>query len=211
MSSTPRPAVLRTCAVLLVVLCSVSVASAVVGLAGHPLAYNDGNGPAAGAWTGSTPFVKGTLQGYVDWAVFGPGVFPYAGYTPTGGELTYAYQIYETGTAPLSSFAVALTDLGDNIGTFNDLSGNLPASSSLVSMASATWQFSGIPSGGNSQGLAFSSVRVPQTLFGVVIDTGQSQYVVPLPSPSSTSIPEPGSILALGASALMLAGRRRSA
>lgn len=186
-----------------------SVASAGL-LNGHALAYNDGNGPAAGAWTGSTGFVQGTLQGYVDWAVFGPGQFPYSGYTPTAGELTYAYQIYETGAAPLSSFSLALTDIANNIGSFNDLPGDAPNSSTLVSLASATWRFPGIAQNGNSQGLAFSSIRIPQSLFGVVIDTGQTQFVVPLPSPSATSIPEPGTISAvLGAACLAMVRRRR--
>jgi hypothetical protein len=209
MSSTLRVAISRICASLLV-LGAVSIAAAGP-LANHPLAFNDGNGPAAGAWTGTTTFLNGTLQGYVDWAVFGPGQFPYAGYSPTAGELTYSYQVYETGAAPLSSFAVALTDLADNIGSFTSLAGSPPSSSVLVPLASATWHFPGITTGGNSQGLAFSSVRVPTDLFGVVIDTGQSQYVVPLPSPSPTSIPEPGSILALGVCGLLLVSRRRNA
>lgn len=210
MSRFSRISVSGFVAVLIVAVAS-SVASAGL-LNGNALAYNDGNGPAAGAWTGSTTFVQGTLQGYIDWAVFGPGQFPYSGYTPTTGELTYAYQVYETGAAPLSSFSLALTDIGDNIGSFNALPGDAPTSSTLVSLASATWRFAGIPQNGNSQGLAFSSIRVPQSLFGVVIDTGQTQFVVPLPSPSATSIPEPGTIsMVLGAACLAMARRRRNA
>jgi hypothetical protein len=180
-------------------------------LNGIASAYNDGNGPAAGAWTGSTPFSTGTLQGYVEWAVFGPGQFPFAGYTPTSGELTYAYQVFETGSAPLSSFSVILTDLADNIGSFNDLAGDNPSTMTLTSGISSTWRFSGIPQNGNSRGLAFSSIRVPEELKGSVIDTGQSTFVVPLPSPSATSIPEPGTIsLLVGSMGLVLIRRRRS-
>lgn len=173
-------------------------------------AYNNGSGPAGGAWTGSTPFSTGTLVGYVDWAVFGPGQFPYSGYTPTPGELTYAFQVFETGSAPLSSFSLALTDIADNIGVFNDLAGSAPNTMTLTSMSSANWHFAGIPQNGNSEGLVFSSSRIPQNLAGTVVDTGQTTNVVPLPSPSSTPIPEPGlALFAAVAVGSKLIGRRR--
>src|SRR5687767_8067426 len=74
--------------------------------------------------TGSTSFNNGqTLSGYVDYAVFGPGQFPYSGYTPTAGELTYAYQVYVTGTAPVSSFELVIMDQASNIGAFSDIGG----------------------------------------------------------------------------------------
>ena len=73
-------------------------------LADDPLAYNDGTT----VWPGSTPFVNAEgsgLEGYVDWAVYAPGVFPYSGYDATANEMVYAYQIFNTGTLAISSFA----------------------------------------------------------------------------------------------------------
>src|SRR4051794_16825172 len=142
------------------------------------------NNPNAGGppplYTGSTPFTVGTLSGFVDYAVFNPGAFPFSGYTPTAGELTYAYQIFVTGTAPVSSFELVLTDPADNIGNFNSLPGTAPNSQTLTALTSAKWTFPGIPSGGNSDGLAFSSPRIPQSLFATVVDTGQTTWVIPL-------------------------------
>jgi hypothetical protein len=167
------------------------------------------NGAAGALSSGSTTFDNGaTLKGYVDWAVFNPGTFPYAGYTPTSGELSYAYQIFVTGAAPVSSFELVLTDPADNIGNFPLSGGTAPNSQTLTSMTSAKWTFPGIPSGGNSTGLAFSSPRIPQSLFATVVDTGQSTWVIPLPSPGPNGIPEPAS-LSLAAMGCVVLGLRR--
>jgi hypothetical protein len=169
-------------------------------------------GPLASAGTyssGSTPFDNGdTLKGYVDWAVFNPGTFPYAGYTPTSGELSYAYQVFVTGTAPVSSFELVLTDPANNIGSFADLGGVAPSSQVLNPLTSAKWTFPGIPQGSMSYGLAFSSDRIPQSLFATVVDTGQSTWVIPLPSPSANGIPEPAT-LGLAAVGFAVLGLRR--
>jgi len=171
------------------------------------------NNPNAGGppplYTGSTPFSVGTLTGYVDYAVFNPGQFPFGGYTPTAGELTYAYQIFVTGSAPLSSFELALTDPADNIGNFNTLPGTLPNSQNLNPLISAKWTFPGIPNGGNSDGLAFSSPRLPQSLFATVVDTGQTTWVIPLPSPGPVGIPEPATLSLVTMGCMMLGLRRR--
>jgi len=206
MSDRVRFAITVAISMALINVGLVSQASAGV-LDGYAGAYNDGSV----TWTGSAPFSQGTLVGYVDYAVFGPGQFPFAGYTPTVGELTYVYQVFETGSAPLSSFSVTLSDLADSIGSFNGLAGMAPNSGVLVSGISANWTFAGIVQGSNSEGLVFSSIRKPQNLFGSVVDTGQSGYAIPLPSPSNVSIPEPTSILiALGMSfGLPLIRRRR--
>jgi len=201
---------------LIGLVCAMPASLASAGpLLSAPNIFNNGAGPGpGGAWVGSTAFVTGTLQGYVDWAVFGPAQFPYpgTGYSPTSGELTYVYQVYETGTAPLSSFSMALTDLADNIGAFSGITGDVPSSMSLTPLpsSSATWRFAGIAQGGNSEGLAFSSIRVPQNLLGTVVDTGQSTTVIPLPSPSPTSIPEPATVGMALLVGLTLLARRRS-
>jgi len=205
-----RSASLGIVLIVLVGVGLVSQASAGV-LAGNPNAYFDGTT----TWTGSSTFTQGTLVGYVDWAVFAPGQVPQSllnsGYTPTPNELTYAYQVFETGAAPLSTFSVALTNEADNIGAFTALSGGAPTSALLTALSSARWTFSGVVQGTSTEGVAFSSSQVPLSLFGVAVDTGQSQYVVPLPSPSAIAIPEPTSLLmAFGLTCgLSLARRRR--
>ncbi len=171
--------------------------------------FNNPNAGPPPLFTGSTPFTTGTLSGYVDYAVFNPGQFPYAGYTPTTGELTYAYQIFVTGSAPLSSFEMVLTDAADNIGTFNDLGGVPPNFQQLNPLISAKWTFPGIPSGNMSQGLAFSSPRLPDSAFATAVDTGQSTFIIPLPSPGPISIPEPATLGLAAMGCLMLGLRRR--
>src|SRR5882672_6049212 len=100
--------------------------------------FNNPNAGPPPLFTGSTPFSSGTLSGYVDYAVFNPGQFPYAGYAPTAGELTYAYQIFVTGSAPLSSFEMVLTDAADHIGSFNIEPGDVaPDSQNLNPLISA--------------------------------------------------------------------------
>ena len=179
-------------------------------------------GPLAGhanaipGFTGSTPFAFGTLTGYVDYAVFLPGDYPgYANYTPTPGELAYTYQVYVTGTAPVTVFTVDIDPSSpvDNIGYFFDGDGTqIPFDYFFVS-GGAEWDFDGIVQGDASVGLAFSSPNLPVDYTGNVVDTGQSAFVIPLPSPGPVPIPEP-STLVLGSVAvglgLLLARRRRS-
>jgi len=171
--------------------------------------FNNPNAGPPPLYTGSTPFTVGTLSGYVDYAVFNPGQFPYSGYTPTPGELTYAYQIFVTGSAPVSSFEMILTDPADHIGSFNDLGGIAPNSTTLNPLTSAKWTFPGIPSGGMSQGLAFSSPRIPQSMFATTVDTGQSATVIPLPTPGPLGIPEPATLGLAAVGCVMLGLRRR--
>jgi hypothetical protein len=159
--------------------------------------------------SGSTPFDNGdTLKGFVDWAVFNPNSFPYAGYAPTANELVYSYQVFVTGSAPVSSFELVLTDPADNIGSFSSIGGMAPNSQVLLPLTSAKWTFDGIPNGGMSSGLAFSSPRLPQNLFATVVDTGQTTTVIPLPSPGPIGIPEPAS-LGLAAMGCVVLGLRR--
>ena len=194
-------AMARTCAVILALLISTQA------FAGALFNNPNAGGPPP-LYTGSTPFSVGTLTGFVDYSVFNPGQFPFAGYTPTAGELTYAYQVFVTGSAPLSSFELVLTDPADHIGTISDLPGVNPTSQTLTPLTSAKWTFPGIPNGGNSVGLAFSSPRIPQSLFATVVDTGQTTFVIPLPSPGPNSIPEPAT-LGLEAMGCMVLGIRR--
>ena len=188
---------------VLVVCASTALGGA---LDGHAGAFDDGSK----VWSGSTGFDNGTgVAGYVDWSVFAPGAFPFSGYTPTAGEMTYAFQVFNTGTDVISSFSVSLANVADNIGSFSDLSGDSTASETLFPLVKAEWVFSGMVSGNNSEGLAFSTPMVPQDLFGLVIDGGTFSVVIPLPSPSGDEIPEPVTLSLLGVGALALLRRKR--
>ncbi len=177
----------------------------------------DAHGGAYGPWTGSTAFDNGLgLAGYVDFAVFAPGAFPYggAGYTPTAGELTYVFQVFNTGTEPITSMWDALFNTANNIGFFTSLGGDGTISTLLVPPpgGKAEWTFDGVGGGGStgfSQGLVFSSLKVPEMKFGLVINGGMFEPVVPLPTPSAVDIPEPMTLSLLGVGALALLRRRR--
>lgn len=195
--------------VILAVTPTLSLAGA---LDGHGDAYFDGST----TWSGSTSFTDGAnLHGYVDWAVFAPGDFPYSGYTPTLGEMVYAYQVFGMGTDAVSSFSVGLLNPANNIGSFSGLTGDSATSASIVAPPNgkAEWVFlgmdDGIDQGDNSEGLAFSSVKVPQDLFAVVVNGGSFAVAIPVPTPSSTDIPEPVTMALFAAGGAVLLRRKR--
>lgn len=178
-------------------------------LATDPAAYFDGSF----TWHNSTPYQgyndyptntsPSGLTGSIDWAVYAPGTFPagYLGYTPTPGEFVYAYQAYETGSAPLSGFSVTLATSADNIGSFAGLgvTGTAPSASyffpNALTPTSANWDFSPtIAAAMSSSGLVFSSPFAPMFSDGSVIDDGTVGDVIPLPSPNPNYVPEPGTI-----------------
>ena len=176
-------------------------------LSSDPTAYIDGT---SFQWTGTTTFSNTSgLAGNLDWVVYAPGTFPagFGGYTPTPGEFVYAYQVVEHGSISLSQVAVKLLNPADNIGSF---SGNLvignPSTnvngdsnidsfiSPLTPTGSANWLFNGILPGSTSVGLAFSSPNLPMFTRGTTIDHGTVAAVIPVPSPDSHPIPEPGTL-----------------
>ena len=177
-------------------------------LDGHASAYFDG----VTTWSGSTAFDNLTgVAGFVDWAVFGPGDFPFggAGYTPTPGELVYAYQVFSTGTDSLSSFQASLDNLANTVGSFTGLAGDAAIAALLLPLDKAEWQFAGITTANNSEGLAFSSPKTPKDMFGIVVDGGTFAVVNPVPGPSETDIPEPMTLSFLGGGAVTLLLRSR--
>ena len=185
------------------------VASAAAGpLATHPAAFDDGST----VWAGSAIFNNSTgVAGWVDWAVFAPGAFPYggSGYTPTAGEYTYAYQIHNGGTDALSSFSVALLNPTNNVGTFDALPGDAATGTVLLPGSKAEWGFSGLAPGDNTVGLVLSAPTKPKHLFGILVGGGAFAIGQPLPSPSATEAPEPTTLCLLAVGSLLALTKRR--
>ena len=150
-----------------------------------------------GIWNGSSTFssVETDLAGYIDFAVYAPGDFPggFGGYTPTPGEFVYTYQAFVTGPSVMSSVTVNLLNYADNPGTFTGagVSGDSATLISLVNLDSAAWTFDGVPSGGSTVGLVFSSPYGPLYSTASFLDHGQQASNIPVPSPDSYTIPEP--------------------
>lgn len=176
-------------------------------------------GTPYGGWSGSTPFV-GTinpdLKGHIDWAVFGPNVgdFPFSGYTPSLGELTYAYQVFGEGLDHISTYYVPFSQPANNFASFSDaangVTGTVPT---YTDSLSAYWEFTGsagIGQGANSEGLVYSSSNIPTTWYSIVVNGGTVALAEPVPAPSSIPIPEPATIwLLLSALGLLIVRQLR--
>ncbi len=184
-----------------VTLCLV-LSAAVTFLAAPAFASLLDNGTPYGSWSGSTPFssvgVYGTLIGHIDWVVFGPEGFPFDNYSPTSGELSYVYQVYSTGTEHISTYYIPIDEPADNFGSFSDVpkgvSGDVPT---YIDPAMPWWDFDGIGPGDNSEGLAYSTARVPKVWYSIILNGGMVAIGEPIPAPSSTPIPEPTTLWSL--------------
>ena len=139
--------------------------------------------------------------------MYAPGTFPYAGlggWTPTPGELVYAYQVYSSGTLAAMVYQVSLLNPAGNIGAADLGNGGQAPSSMVLGGGVAAWSFT--PDGllgEHSTGVVFSSIKMPEMWIGSVIDGESSMGMVP--SPGLNDIPEPAtiSLLALGAFGLL--------
>ncbi|MBI2826670.1 MAG: hypothetical protein HYX69_18510 [Planctomycetia bacterium] len=155
-------------------------------------------------WHGTSGFSNGILHGSVEWAVYAPGTFPYAGYSQPAGEYVYAYQVsMDPDSVGVSHLSVALTNPADTIGDFPLPGGTAPSVESLTPFSSADYFFDP-ESFPLTSGLAFSSPDAPIMLFGSIADGGLAFIVDQLPSPGiAGSVPEAGTWatwLLLGAS-----------
>jgi len=170
------------------------------------------NGHASAYASGSSAFSDGGLVGYVDYAVFMPGSFPYAGYSPDAGEAVYAYQVFNTGDVPINvAFVVDIAQEANDIGSFTDFSGVTPSAEDLYP-GQARWTFSllEIQPTENSIGLAFSSTKLPMMHMGGVIDGGENAlFNVLVPSPDDIPEPMTMAFLAFGGAALLARRRRK--
>ncbi|HLA83324.1 MAG TPA: PEP-CTERM sorting domain-containing protein [Thermoguttaceae bacterium] len=194
-------------------------------LPNHPDAYNDGNGLRAdGAWASVTSFSNGALNGQVEWAVFEAEDFPFdtgeGGWTPAAGQLVYVYQVFSTGTAVVSGYSVPVLNEASNDGSFEDdlggIDGIAPVSHSLSVGNMAQWNFDDpnkIGQGEHSIGLTYCSPNTPTNIWSAVVDSGMMSIAIPVPTPSSEAIPEPGTLalLAVGLGSMLFTGtvRRR--
>jgi len=176
-------------------------------LNGHAGAFNDGSI----TWTGSAPFSNAFgVSGYVDWTVFGPGGFPYSPSFAVGpDELVFAYQVFNTGTVTIASFAVSLVGPAVDMGSFSDLSGEAVINTVLIPGSKARWEFDGISPEQASEGLALSSTHLPQLLFGFPVGGGTFAVAMDIPSPSGTPTPEPTSLVLIAAGGLSLLRARK--
>jgi len=119
----------------------------------------------------------GPLEGYIDWAVYGPGVLPasYVGMPVDPGDWLYAFQFHNTGTTPVAqialltvTYAAGNTASVNDVGTFTSegIDGNSPTEFGAGGPGFGGdypyWSFSDpILPGGASIGLAYSSDHLP--------------------------------------------------
>ena len=192
------------------IVAALSVTALAGPLDGDGNAYNDG----VTTWTGSTVISSDGLTVAVDYCVYAPGAFPYAGagydgWTPTPGEMVYAYQADSTGTLGLGQLAVLLLNPAGNIGAF-DLgdAGVVPSNKAID--GSANWQWSPELVSDHSSGLVYCSIKKPEWGMGSVIDSEFGWGYVPSPGPDD--IPEPATmtLLALGGLAAAVWRKKRA-
>jgi hypothetical protein len=197
-----------------------ATAPAFAGLLGTGLSYPKS---PSGSWEGTGTFYNATsgLQGNIEWAVFTAAnfstLFPSdPNYSPTGNELVYAYQVFNTGAVNISLEAVALLSgaPADNDGYFTagtpPMTGQAPFDSSITS-TQVIWDFKDYrPAGSNynivpgdhSTGLAFCSIRAPRSDFSITVDGGTSASAL-VGGPGNVSIPEPSTLILLAVAAAM--------
>jgi hypothetical protein len=186
----------------------------------NPAAYNDGNGPFLGAWTGTSPFSSGALTGTVDWAVFTDTtfntLFAGGGYVAPAGEFVYAHQIFSSGP-PVGVSAMDIPLAGypaGNAGSFSTVVPpvtGLPPSFAFADSTLAQFNFGNVELNAltPSAGLVYSSPNPPQ-LTGelTVIDGGTSAVGVSLIGIPG-QIPEPTTLITLSIATAVLSTFRR--
>jgi hypothetical protein len=200
-------------------------------------AFNNGAGPAGGAWRGTASVVGAalgdTLAAEVDWAVFPVGGFQsylnsqsIAQVDPSAAnEFTYVYQISSvtSATPGIGALTVGIDVI--------DTRGSLAAPTFVLTGAaneklptgggdnntSMAWFFPGkeLHAGDSSSLLVFTSPNIPEYDFLTVMSGLASQPIPPLVgSPSSIvgdpNVPEPSALILALACGLPFLSKRRS-
>lgn len=143
---------------------------------------------------GSQPFVSGTLNVNVDYAVFAPGAYPIAEDPSLGSEFVYAYQIFPHDFKPVTFFTVGLAVSGTHnpaIDLLHATIGGTPPTAWTIQSSSAVGAFftPNLLSPAYSPVLIFTSAKIPGFGPASVGDGGlSSQQTLPTP------IPEPASL-----------------
>ena len=157
-----------------------------------------------------------TLTGQIDYAVYDS----FDGNPLSGGSYVYAYQIFNSGASDVSidSFSVGILDEA----VVTDIGWVLPDGGAEVEPSFAYFspdpqspqsaiylfmpQLDGVIGiGGSSAILLFSSDSLPETGFGIVEGGSSGETVQGLPTP----VPEPATILLLGAAGAVMALTRK--
>lgn len=187
-------------------------------LASHPDAVDSA--------TGSQLTSSGGLNVTVEYAVLEVDDFnddfSGLGYTPTPGQLVYAYQVINNdppSTVDVTTQIILPADPAGNIGSFN-IGDVAPGASTFIGTQATWFFFSAITPGQTSYGLAFSSPNAPVLDFSgsLTVGVGGASVVAAVHVPGDdlyvpAPIPEPSTVAMLGLGGLALVGlrRRRSA
>ena len=199
-------------------------------LLNHPLAYNDGNGPAGGAWTGTGVYDNYLtspyhLYGTVDYCVMTAADFatafptvgqladPVTGQPYTAGDsLVYMYQLHNQADFAVSTYIASVNDSANTQGQFGLDAADTAASGYLIDTGdNAYWLFGSpqLSSGKSSYILAYSSNNEPVFGTSMTVDGG-SYGLTSVLVPGDTPIPEPTGLTLMAAGLLAFVGRRRN-
>ncbi len=177
------------------------------------------DGHPAASMSGSVPFSSGTLTGFVEYAVFNPGDYPFAGHSQTAGQAVYAYQTVSTGAADISSHQIFPTNDASSPFVDSTVAGNATSilSFSAPPAGSAHYNFDiwldadlAGSGGDTSKVYGYESSKLPElTGLSIEFNGGLIALATPIPVPSTTDIPEPTSMALLAVGGLVMLRRRR--
>jgi hypothetical protein len=153
------------------------------------LPWYDEVGTPYNNWCGTAylpPAQDTAVAGYVEWAVYAPGQFPFSGdgYTAPANEYTYVYQVFGTGSTAITNFSAEIFNAADTIGAFSDPTYFPPLTDEAPTApynlypppGEASWDFEGISAGGSSWALVYASRNAPTAGYGYIVNHGTYEY-----------------------------------